>query len=565
MRVTGAAIGTNFSLVAASNTTVNATFSSLETLSVGVHTGTIEFYSCQDSNCSTFYSQTPAVLNYSVTVQAVTLISSLTPTNITATIEEGDAAQFQLSGQISIGNGNGTVSVSDTNGTFTLPTDQFYTGGNSTINLPVKLTLGVGTHAGTIALYVCNRPVTVCDANSDISASPLTIPYSITITPLQRLPTVTTLTGLPEWGTYQGNSGHTGYVPVTLDPTHFSSYWVWTLPNSAGNKLTPATTGSGKVVLSGSGYFSTSTLFALNEADGSLAWQYNFGSIFAVNPPAVEDGRVFVASSGHEDTFMWSFDLNGGALIYKTAFDSQWEHYLAPVVRDGYVYTDGGYYGGMYRFKERTGALNWFGELDQYELWSPAVDDQYAYADTGGEFVALDKVTGERIFAVTNANFNWWGYSLNIAPVLPGDGSVMVVDGIFDFGYAHQNNLIRFSVSGQAESWRVAGSFASDPVVANGTLYILNAATNAIEARSNATGSLLWSWVPSGASETIAVSNLVLTDNLIFVTTTAGTYAINLTTHNSVWNVAQTGRLALSSNKVLYIVSDTIVNAFKLN
>jgi hypothetical protein len=279
----------------------------------------------------------------------------------------------------------------------------------------------------------------------------------------------------------------------------------------------------------------------------------------------VADGRVFVASSGHQDTFMWSFDVNDGTFKYKTPFDSQWEHYLAPVVKNGYVFTDGGGYGGMYRFKERTGQRTWFGALDQYDLWSPAVDDLYAYAYTGYSFAALDVRTGARAFTVNNPSFNWWGYSINIAPVLPGDGSVVVVDGVFNYGSAHSNSLIRYSISGQNESWRVSGSFASDPVVAGGTLYVINSATNALEARSLATGQLQWSWTPGATGETVNVGNLVLTENLVFVATTSGTRAISLSTHQSVWSNPAVGHLALSSNRKLYIVSDQRVDAINLN
>src|SRR2546429_7043728 len=65
-----------------------------------------------------------------------------------------------------------------------------------------------------------------------------------------------------------------------------------------------------------------------------------FRSLFTLNHPAVAGGRVFVASSGHSDTYMWSFNLDDGALEFQTPFESQWEHYLAPTFKDGFVYTD---------------------------------------------------------------------------------------------------------------------------------------------------------------------------------------------------------------------------------
>ena len=215
-----------------------------------------------------------------------------------------------------------------------------------------------------------------------------------------------------------------------------------------------------------------------------------------------------------------------------------------------------------YKITVTSGAQQWFAALQQYDLWTPAVDDNYAYAYTGYAFAAIDRRTGERVATIANSSFNWWGYSLNIAPVLPGDGSVVLVDGIFDFGSAHNNHLIRYNADAGSEWWRVDGNFASNPLVASGKVYVLNASSNRLEARDIATGTLLWTWVVAGAQESLPIGNLILTDNLIFLCTT--TYAIDLTTHQTVWSTPRTGDLAMSSNRVLYIVSPGRIDAYNL-
>ena len=273
-------------------------------------------------------------------------------------------------------------------------------------------------------------------------------------------------------------------------------------------------------------------------------------------------GRVFVATSGHEDTAMWSLDIADGTVKFRTDFDAQWEHYLAPTVKNGYVYTNGGYYGGMYAFKGSTGAQRFFAGLEQYDLWTPAVDDTQAYAYTGYNFFAVNRLTGERTVTIRNNTFNWWGYSLNMSPVLPGDGSVLVVDGVFN--NVHSNHLIRYDPVQGGEWWRVDGTFTSNPVVSGNTVFVLNSTSNQLESSRSRDWSNPLDVGCRQCAETLPVGNLVLTDNLIFVGTNVSTYAIDLATHQPVWSTANVGSLAISSNKVLYIVKPGSIEAFSL-
>lgn len=538
-----------------SSTTSTVTLRTVTTLAVGKHTGNLDFFVCKDSSCASLVSDRPARLSYSITITPVPPAAVITPASIVASVEALDKLQVEVLARVADSVNAGGFRVSDPQGTFASDvTTIAISGQDHTLALTVQSQSATGTYTGTLSLQICTSD---CTYSAQVPGSPIEVPYTVSVTPFVPLPPVPTLSGLPEWETYQGNAGHTGFVPVTLDATQFSSRWSWTLPSNASGTLSPVTTGSGKVIVSASGYFEPAFLFALDEIDGSVAWRHDFGSIFAVNHPATAGGRVFVASSGHADTFMWAFDLADGSQLFKTPFDSQWEHYLAPTFRDGFVYTNGGYYGGLYAFKATSGSEKWFAQLGQYELWSPAIDGNHAYAYTGSEFTATNLLNGTRAFAVLDPAFNWWGYSLNISPVLPGDGSVLLVNGVFDFGYGHANHLIRYSISGASESWRVGGEFVSNPVVGAGVIYVLDSDGNRLEARSISNGVLLWSWRPPDPLEIVPVGNLVLTENLLFLSTDVATYAIDLGSHQAVWSTPRTGKLAMSSNRVLYIVTAT--------
>lgn len=552
IRDSGDSIDGNPSVDSQSATRASITFTSKADLAQGVHTGVLDFYVCNDSDCTSLLSNTPATVHYEITVQAAPLAVTLDPAQITVTAEEGDAITTSVKATVQANFGGAVFVLSDPAGIFKPDvTPTAMVGQQYTLDLQLSPAVATGSYSGTATLLVCGS--TPCTRYNTVPGGAIPVSYSVTITPFViPLPT-TTASGLPEWETFQGNAGHTGYVPVTLDSTHFRSRWTWTAPAGVGT-LGPATTGSGRLALSASGYSVADTLFVLNESDGSPAWSHDFGIQFALDDPGIYSGRVFVASTDeNEHTSMWAFDLQNGDTKFQTRFMSQWDHYFAPTFHAGYLYTDGGSLGGIYAFKQTTGVPRWFAPLELYDAWTPGVDDRFAYGFTAGRFHAVDIQTGTDFFVVSDPSFNWTSYTLNIAPVVTGEGHVLVVDGIDQS--ADANNLISYDIAAQNEAWHIAGNFVANPVVAHGVIFALNANGNKLEARDLSDGALLWSWSPAGAQETMPVGNLVLTDNLIFLCTSAATYAIDLTTHQSVWSIPLVGHLAMSSSPMLYVVS----------
>ena len=264
---------------------------------------------------------------------------------------------------------------------------------------------------------------------------------------------------------------------------------------------------------------------------------------------------------------MWAFSLANGQLLFRTPFPAQGQSYLAPTFKDNTVYANGGTYGGLFAYRADTGAARWQAYLEQYDLWTPAVDETYAYAYAGYEFVAIRRTNGAREFSVRNQAFGGGTYSMNSAPVIAAPDTILVVDGVSE--HVHDNHLIRYSVAGRNEVWRVKQKFMSNPVVAAGQIYIVNAVGNSVEARDLSTGAVVWAWTPPDASlivppGNLILFNLILTNNLVFVSTTTRTFAIDIATHRDVWSTPRTGRLALSSNGVLYIVARTRIDAYDL-
>ena len=95
------------------------------------------------------------------------------------------------------------------------------------------------------------------------------------------------------WTTYQGRPSHTGYVPLTLDPTQFASLWSEPV-GGGGLPLNPVTEADGMVYVTQNGYFSNQGLYVLNAKTGSVLWNLTYPNIYSVNPAAYDNGNVYI-------------------------------------------------------------------------------------------------------------------------------------------------------------------------------------------------------------------------------------------------------------------------------
>lgn len=336
------------------------------------------------------------------------------------------------------------------------------------------------------------------------------------------------------WTTYQGGPSHTGYAPLSLHTQNFALRWQKTIPGNMA--LNPVATGDGKVFVSQRGYFSNQGLYTLNAATGQTLWNINYGSVYSVNPPAYAFGNVYVQTGDHSsDTYLRAYHANDGALAFRSAHAAQWESYYAPTIYDRTVYVNGGYYGGMYGFDALDGTQRWFQELPQYDDWTPAVDANLAYAYVGEYnpgLYAFNRNTGAPAFTIPDPNFDWNGWSMNLAPVLGSQNNALAI---------HDGRMISFDLQNRRIGWELHRNFTGQPTLADGVIYAID--SGALTARKEGTGDLLWSWEPAGGGS--LNGSMIATNNLLFVHSSSTTFAVDLTTHQSTWSFADSGELAL--------------------
>jgi hypothetical protein len=459
------------------------------------------------------------------------------------------------------------ATASDADGVFMSSVGVNTDSGNYTLSLSTSPTAPTGHHTGNVTIKLFS------DSNCSVpqQVPSISVPFDINIMsasspwPGDNLTSLSAWAGVPDWTTFQGNSAHTGYVPVNVKPKQFRTRWKMAATMVRGqfyDLMNTLTTSNGMFYVA-----RNDMLYAYKELDGSLVWQYDFSSLTypSVNPPAVSNGVVYISAGQQSSTYMFAFNAADGTPVFKTPMSSQWENYLAPTISAQGIYTNAGAYGGLYAF-DTSGSQLFTSAMAQTSLWTPAVDATGVYTYTGGVMKVVDPGNGAVLHSITDPTFTNYVYEISGSPVLGATGSVFVanyVNSLLNSG-AIGNTLTNFNLNTDTIGWQVAGVYPSTPAYAGGVLFVANENPVRLEARAEASGALLWSWIPPQAGDTKFKSEVLLTNNLVFVSTNLATYAIDRNSHKTVWSYPLMGRLALSRNGILYIQGATVLTAINL-
>lgn len=557
-------------ITAGTNNSYVAMLTPKPTLAAGEYTGTLQIRLCLDSPtiCASQLPGSPFALPYQFTVK----VPPAANVSVQSLQIEGSPDELpvpKLSTRMMSGTAFGWFS--DKGGVFQFAdTAERLEFSELDRFLKIDPALKPGTYTGQIELRVCkDNPCT-----QELPGSPVVVPYTVKLTASTNLSTLTSFGGVPEWAQHQGNAAHTGYLPVTLDPTKFSRRWRWQPPagtpvgeihTTPSGVIAPVVSSSGSVYAMVQGFFQSPTLYALSEHDHSVRWsKAPLGNSFVdVSPPAVDGSNVYITSAWNVDATLWGFDVAAGTLRFNTGFFATSARFMAPTLANSDLYTSAGSNNWLKSFRAAQGSYKWGGYVGSAELWTPAVDAQqaYAYMAEGGLYVTSVS-DGSRTALIPDPN----GFALNnniyVAPMLTSPGNVIVVNRASTTG----TRLVSFDTVGRSVRWAMSGSFAGVPAFARGVIYVVNG--DKLDARKESDGSLLWTWRPDETGNTpfplddinqpLASPNVVVTDNIAFVSTGSKVYAVDLATHQAVWSFPKPGRLALSTSGILYINQPTL-------
>jgi outer membrane protein assembly factor BamB len=542
------------------NQEYSANFVVKPNLQPGSYSGQFEVRLCVDdpNYCNQPLAGSPWLVPYKFTLNSktagVTLNINSNPVVLDFTFYEGETRQFSISAEsLSASNTAINLGIYDSGRNSTLKSVNKVSNTKTIATLETSPALKAGVYTSTLEVRTCaDDPI---DCKWPFNGSPRQIPLKITVRSNTNLTPLKTLPQVSSWGTFQGNAAHTNYVPASFYSSNFSRRWSWS--PTGGGYLSDISIENGAVFLTKTSATYPSgayTLTALNETNGQILWQTPMGTLSKVNAPAAGSGKVFATSTGHEDTFFWVFDQTNGTLLNKIAMSSQWSAYLAPTVYGNEVFTESGYYGGMSKYSISEQKIIWSVGLPQYDTWSPAVDANFAYTYLSGSLHAVNKTDGKLAYTIKNPDFSWAGYG-GASPVLSEKNMAYVVG----------NGLQAFDLSKQTRAWNVTGNIYGAPAYAKDVVYILNANGTVLEARSAQNGSLLW-MASTLSSDNFSrdYRNMVVSDNLVFISSTNITLAIDIKTRQVVWEHPFGGSLAISDRGVLYIRGANRIDAINL-
>ncbi len=427
------------------------------------------------------------------------------------------------------------------------------TAGTYTVTAQTLPNLGGGEYKGNITFRLCED--TGC--NTVYAGSTVTYAYDIVV-------------NLKDWQTYQRDNAHTGFVHATLDPTKFAKAWQWSPAISSA--ISPVVTGNGRIYFTVQQPSTTtigkaSQLTALNETDGSLAFNVDLGTPYSVGLPSVYNGIAYVGGVSTSETgVVTAYDAASGAVLKNFAFPTQWTQPYQPTVNNGNIFFEGGeFFTALYDFNYATGATTWTGNTVSMIMGSSvnATDGTSVYYYNGTALQVFNAADGTLAKQISDPYQNWNGYDFDSGVMLGATNDAVAYSGTTSFptntlNGEHYNArpLVSYGMTTNAITWKGSNAYYTNPAISNKVIYVARNNSSSLDAVNEADGTILWSWTPPAGE--VFHRNTIVTDNLVFVSTDKAVYAISLTDHTSKWSYPMPGTLSLSANFMLYISADYI-------
>lgn len=311
---------------------------------------------------------------------------------------------------------------------------------------------------------------------------------------------------------YQLDPAHDGYQTGSVITTPLSQEWSVSLSGSISYPLIV----NGVVYVTAAGSGGGTTLYALEQANGSTLWSHSLGGTYAWSGLAYDAGQVFTVNTNGSLT---AFNASTGAIDWSTSLPGQTMFESPPTAVNGFVYTSGAGSGGtVYAVAEATGQVAWTQPVENGDHSSPAVDANGVYVtyDCDQDY-AFDPLLGTPLWHHSTACEGGGGDT----PVL-ANGDVFGRDST-------SGNVVLAAANGTDQ-----GSFsaAAAPAVGGGEAYMVSGGSLSAV---NGSGLGTTDWTFSGDGKLDSAPLVV--GNLVFEGSSGGNlYALDASTGTSDWS-----------------------------
>lgn len=386
------------------------------------------------------------------------------------------------------------------------------------------------------------------------------------------------------WTNYQGNAAHTGYVSVKTNPANIKQTWTQSLnvevPNDT-RKPSGYFLPHSLVVVDNTVYvtvselfyanphedmlFPSSAVFALDMKTGQVKWERVLGDYQDAKAIVYDNGRVFVSIYDDKDeTFhLTAYLADSGEEDYRVPFTDMYT-----VAANGNIYIKSKYLIGI---DQRTGKLNWLRSIKENynEAVMPAVSDQYIILNGINSIGISDAKTGRHLFEITSKHAYY--DQIHEKRVVYDAARHAAYEGFrSDLPGSSYASLFAFDLTTKQVKW-IADNDIAQPVLAGNDIFAFgygptddsNMDQMLLQALDADTGKVKWTWQAS-KQDSYTRSDLVATDDVVFIPFKNSTIAVSRNTHQVAWQTDVTGSLALSGNSLIISRTNELTRSIEL-
>ncbi len=333
------------------------------------------------------------------------------------------------------------------------------------------------------------------------------------------------------WPMFGQNPQHTGFNLNDSIKLPLNIKWTKKIFNNPINQLAVA---ENIVFATENNNQTYSKVFALNAETGDTIWVYNINGNSYVKSPTYYKGRVYVsliytpnygyilvldASNGeYLSTITWGYEIGPYLTIADDKLFTSYEH------------------GNFYTFNALNDKYEWRADIYSkgYD-WVPAYAYGIAYScGENSSYCAFDADSGKVI--------NSWG-----TPMI-GKTPLIKDDVIYTSSPVSAINVVNNKIL-----WTKSGSM---PSAAYGKIFLVN--KDSLFVLDESSGNVLW----KVKTYSDIIRPPIISNNYVFLNTSTRILAIDINTHNEIWDYNETGEIVIANNHLYFGTIDGKIICF---
>lgn len=357
---------------------------------------------------------------------------------------------------------------------------------------------------------------------------------------------------LSTWDMYQGNTRHTGFVPIDIDVNNIKQIWEINSEAYYYGEHHQAIIGQYYIFLATAGQ--KNRLEAFSPMDGHAVWVKDFGKLWP-QPTAYSDGTLFLQTVeanyyGSDFITLTAYKEESGDVVFES-FAGGNGTYKAPVIDNEIVYVCETelFLAKLVAYNKYSGTKLWDLSFDTTLCGtSLAVNNNYAIYYNKKTLFKIDKKTGVVLSSIKDEH-RQENYDFDDL-VLIGENSAYVTVNNYLTKYNLKKNKVDFALA----------NVTSTPSTDDKNLYVIK--DKYLTAINADTGKTVWK---NSENMYETITGVVVTNNLVFISTKDGTKAYSKTKkHDVVWQVNDGGKLSLSTKGLLIVSKEGTLTMYKI-